>query len=176
MINKSCWWSSNVQYYNMELEVYLIRVGDHQFQPCNFWGWGHFPQDLIQRDLKVCQILVGNHPFQPLTVFSGPREGLNWAKFSQNLIISKASPGSCMHQLWNESLVFWIMVGNPRGTYTGMFSIPYWSQTAQKLIWSLQGHGLLRHFHVKVHVSLQRFSNLASDWLAVQPMANQKPL
>ena len=35
--------------------------------------------------------------------------------------------------------------------------------------------GLLRKFHVKIHVSKQTFSNLAFDWLAAQLPANQKP-
>ena len=39
------------------------------------------------------------------------------------------------------------------------------------------GTQLLRNSHVKIHVSLQRFSNLASDWFVahVQPPANHKP-
>ena len=37
------------------------------------------------------------------------------------------------------------------------------------------GPGLLRNFHVKLHVSQLRFSNLASDWLTAQLTANQKP-
>ena len=35
--------------------------------------------------------------------------------------------------------------------------------------------GLLRNFHVKIHVGLRRFSNMTPDWLAAQPPANQKP-
>ena len=37
------------------------------------------------------------------------------------------------------------------------------------------GPGLLRNIHVKIHISLQRISNLASDWLAAQLPANQMP-
>ena len=37
------------------------------------------------------------------------------------------------------------------------------------------GPGLLRNPHVKIHVSWQRLSNIASDWLAAQLPANQKP-
>ena len=38
-----------------------------------------------------------------------------------------------------------------------------------------QWSGLLRNFHVKIHVNKQRFTNLASGWLAAQPQAKQKP-
>ena len=38
---------------------------------------------------------------------------------------------------------------------------------------SLLGRGLLRNSHVKFRISKQRFSNLASDWMAAQPSTNQ---
>ena len=40
---------------------------------------------------------------------------------------------------------------------------------------TLPGPGLLRNFYDKIHVSEQECSNRASDWLAAQPPANQKP-
>ena len=41
--------------------------------------------------------------------------------------------------------------------------------------WSVLGPALLIYSHVKIHVIQQRLSNRASDWLAAQPPANQKP-
>ena len=34
---------------------------------------------------------------------------------------------------------------------------------------------LLANFHIKIQVSKQLFLNLASNWLAAKPPANQKP-
>ena len=39
----------------------------------------------------------------------------------------------------------------------------------------IQDWGLLSKIHVKSHVSLQGFSNMASDWLAAVLPANQMP-
>ena len=46
---------------------------------------------------------------------------------------------------------------------------PFESWSSSYVHGILQGPGLLKNFHVKIHVSWQRFSNLACDWLVAQP-------
>ena len=142
-------------------------------RPCISWKWGRSP---ASTGTWECKLLPG----QLQNRWKGRRFIIQsqW-RHNERHGVSNHKPHECLlnclfrlrSKKTSKLRVTGFCAGN--SPVTGEFPAQGASDAENVSIW--WRHHVLRNFNVKIHVSQQRFSNLASEWLAGQSTDNQKP-